>query len=142
MNIQSMFFDRKAVLGAMDRATRRVLSRFGAYVRTTARRSIRRRKRPSQPGRPPSNRTGLLKKFIYFGYDPSEKSVVIGPVRLNRSIGDIPAVLEYGGKSQRIESRRGRWKKRSIRIQARPYMGPAFETEQSQLPALWKGSVR
>ncbi len=55
-----MFFDRKRVVDATDRATRRVLSKFGAFVRQTARRSIRRRRSVSQPGQPPSSHTGLL----------------------------------------------------------------------------------
>jgi hypothetical protein len=38
---KAMFFDRKKVQRSADRATVRVLSRFGAYVRQTARRSIR-----------------------------------------------------------------------------------------------------
>lgn len=38
------FFDRPAVTGAVDRAAVRVLSRFGAFVRQTARRSIRKPK--------------------------------------------------------------------------------------------------
>lgn len=33
--VQELFFDRTAVTGAVDRATRSVLSRFGAYVRRT-----------------------------------------------------------------------------------------------------------
>ena len=36
---KKMFFDRKAVTGAVGRATRKVFSRFGAFVRTAARSS-------------------------------------------------------------------------------------------------------
>jgi hypothetical protein len=36
MRIKQFFFDRHAVLGAVDSATRRVLSKFGAFVRTAA----------------------------------------------------------------------------------------------------------
>ena len=81
------FFDSKAVTGAVDKATRRVLSRFGAFVRRGAKSSIRKRKRVSKPGEQPSSHTGLLKKFIFFGYDRSRSSVVIGPARLNFSLG-------------------------------------------------------
>jgi hypothetical protein len=38
------FFDRAKVKNAVDAGTRRVLSRFGAFVRTRARTSIRKRK--------------------------------------------------------------------------------------------------
>src|SRR5690606_28852572 len=96
--ITRLFFDRKAVTSRVDRATRRVLSRFGAFVRRTARSSIRKRKRTSEPGKPPSSHTGMLKKFIFFGYDPRRDSVVIGPVRLSqKGRGEAPSLLEYGG---------------------------------------------
>jgi len=85
MVTKRMFFDRKAVTGAVGRATRKVFSRFGAFVRTAARSSIRRRKRVSAPGEPPSSHTGLLKRLIFFGYDRQRRSVVIGPQRLSRA---------------------------------------------------------
>ena len=82
---------------------------------------------------------GLLKKFIFFGYDAARQSVVIGPTRLNqKGRGEAPPLLEYGGKATLV--RRG--KKKRVTYQARPYMGPAFEKEKPQLPAMWRGSVR
>ena len=143
MVTKQMFFDRKAVTGAVDKAARRVLSRFGAFVRRGAKSSIRKRKRISAPGEPPSSHTGLLKRLIYFGYDRQRRSVVIGPQRLNQKVGDAPEALEYGGFSTVIEgsSRRSR-RRRRMRIAARPYMGPAFQKEQPKLPAMWAGSVK
>jgi len=73
------FFDRAKVKNAVDAGTRRVLSRFGAFVRTRARTSIRKKKGTSPPGSPPHSHVGLLRKFILFAYDPQRKSVVIGP---------------------------------------------------------------
>ena len=139
---KSTFFDRPKVMKAVDRATRRVLSRFGAFVRTTARSSIRQRKHPSGPGRPPSSHTGLLKRFIFFGYDRSRRSVVIGPARLNQKVGDAPHALEYGGTSTVVEGTRNKRTKRRVAIAARPFMGPAFEKEKPQLTKLWSDSVR
>ena len=55
---KGLFFDRARVINAVDRTTRRNLSRFGAFVRQRARSSIRTRKRISEPGQPPTNRTG------------------------------------------------------------------------------------
>jgi len=137
--IKRMFFDRQAVISKVDAATRRVLSRFGAFVRRSAKSSIRKRKKPAPPGQPPSSHTGLLKKFIFFGYDADRRSVVIGPTRLNqKGRGEAPPLLEYGGKATLV--RRG--KKKHVTYQARPYMGPAFEKEKPQLPAMWRGSVR
>jgi len=136
------FFDRKAVRSAVDRTARRVLSRFGAFVRRAAKSSIRKRKRASAPGEPPSSHTGLLRRFIFFGYDRGRRSVVIGPMRLNQKIGDAPAALEYGGMSTVVEGLRGKRRKRKIKIAARPYMGPAFEQEKPKLAAMWRDSVK
>jgi len=138
MRLKDLFFDTKAVRARTDRATRRVLSKFGAFVRRTARSSIRKRKRASQPGSPPSSHTGLLRRFIWFGYDPQKASVVIGPARLSRGgRGDAPALLEYGGRAMlRRDGRRVRAK-----YDERPYMGPAFAKEQPKLPAMWRDSV-
>jgi ribosomal 50S subunit-associated protein YjgA (DUF615 family) len=79
--VKSSFFDRKIVIDAMDRAARNVLSKFGAFVRQRAKSSIRQRKRASDPGKPPSSHTGVLKDFIFFGYEADRQSVVIGPTK-------------------------------------------------------------
>lgn len=137
--IKQLFFDRQAVISRVDPATRKVLSKFGAFVRRTAKGSIRHRKSPAPPGSPPSSHMGLLKKFIFFGFDPEQNSVVIGPTRLNRrGRGEAPSLLEYGG--QTTLARRGRRVRATY--PARPYMGPAFEKEQPKLPAMWRDSVR
>lgn len=142
MNLKSAragFFDRKSVIRAADRATRKVLSRFGAFVRRAARSSIRRRKRVSRPGQPPTSWTGLLRRFLFFSYEPRKRSVVIGPARLNKGDGEAPRLLEHGG----TVARRGRGgKRRVLRYRARPYMGPAFEKELPKLPRMWRDSVR
>lgn len=102
-----LFFTTDRVIRAVDAATRRNLSRFGAFVRSDARHSIRKRKRPSAPGQPPTNRTGLLKRHIYFAYDAAKKSVVIGPARLGGVKGDgAPRTLEYGGSAKVRNPRR------------------------------------
>jgi len=137
--ITRLFFDRKAVTGKVDKTTRKVLSRFGAFVRRTARGSIRKRKKPSPPGTPPSSHVGLLKKFIFFGYEPQKRSVVIGPVRLTQNNrGEAPRLLEYGGLGKVIQF----GLPRIANIRARPFMGPAFEKELPQVPAMWKNSIR
>ena len=137
--IKQLFFDRRAVTTRMEPAKRKVLSRFGAFVRRTAKGSIRRRKKPAPPGSPPSSHTGLLRKFIFFGFDRDRHSVVIGPVRLDRrGRGEAPSLLEYGGQTTLV--RRG--KRRRTTYRARPYMGPAFEKEQPKLPAMWLDSVK
>lgn len=98
MRMRELFFDRRAIRRKTDRATRRVLSRFGSFVRQAARRSIRKRKKASEPGRPPSSHAGHLRRFIFFGYEPEKRNVVIGPSALSGpGMGEAPEVLEYGG---------------------------------------------
>ena len=136
---KSAFFDRRAVMNAVDRAERKVLSKFGAFVRTASRSSIRTRKRVSRPGEPPSSHTGLLKRFIFFVYERQRHSVIVGPVRLNQKAGEAPSTLEFGGPSKVFDRRLRRI--RPIQIKARPYMRPALEKERAKLPPLWANSV-
>lgn len=136
---QAGFFDRKTVIRAADRATGKVLSRFGAFVRRAARSSIRRRSTVSRPGQPPTSWTGLLRRFLFFSYEPQKRSVVIGPARLRRSDGEAPPLLEHGGT---VARRRRGAARRVLRYRARPYMGPAFEKEKPKLPQMWRDSVR
>ncbi len=131
------FFDRKSVLNAMDKVTVKVLSRFGAYTMTTARGLIRRPGKkglPSKPGKPPKNVTGLLRDFIFFSYEKNNRSVVIGPTRLNARRSGTPERLEYGGTTVVGHGKRAH----RVFIAARPYMQPAFEKNQPKLPALWR----
>ncbi|HOF17724.1 MAG TPA: hypothetical protein PK082_02350 [Phycisphaerae bacterium] len=107
-----MFFDSAAVVRSVDAATRKVLSKFGAFVRTAARTSIRPRKAPSAPGEPPHSHTGDLRRRILFAYDPASRSVVVGPtlfhhVQLSAFLGpgvSVPELLEHGGKAGVIET--------------------------------------
>ncbi len=134
---KSLFFDRAAVQNAVGRAERRVLSKFGAFVRKGARTSIRKRKAISEPGKPPSSHTGLLRQNIYFVYEPNRASVVIGPIELNRGT-EAPRLLEHGGQVVRKEGQ----KRVRMTYRPRPFMGPAYERELPKLPALWRDSVR
>jgi hypothetical protein len=157
MRIKQLFFDRPRVQRAVSRANRQALSRAGALVMTAARQSIRRapyrarkprgrartdfRTQSAPPGAPPYSQTGLLKRFIFFGYDPQRESVVIGPAKLNKP-GAAPRVLEHGGTATVLRRRRGKIVRQRVRIAPRPFMGPALEKEQPKLPKLWAGSVR
>lgn len=90
-----------AVTKLLDRQTRRAFSRAGGYIRATAKRSIKKRQGTSKPGDPPYSHTGLLKNFIFFSYDPHQKSVIVGPEKLTRRGAEgAPKALEYGGTVQ------------------------------------------
>ena len=160
---KDMFFDRRAVFDAVDAATRKVFSKFGAFVRTRAKSSIRSNKKVSLPGGPPNSHVGTLKRFIYFAYEKSEKAVYIGPVMVGGTASrDTLPNLEFGGTehgngreifiSNAVgRDTKGRYTsggktrvvlKGTIKYKARPYMGPAFRAELSGLPAQWQNSVR
>lgn len=129
------FFDRQAVQQAVDKAARKNLSKFGAFVRRSAQTSIRSRKRISEPGQPPSSHTGLLKRHIYFAYDGQKKSVVIGPVAWKkRGSFTVPEVLEYGGQVREAKQR--------YNYRSRPFMRPAFEKEKARIKDIWKDSIK
>jgi hypothetical protein len=130
-----MFFDRSKIKSKVDARTRKVLSKFGAFVRKTARQSIRKRKGSSKPGQPPFSHTGTLKKFLFFGYDSDRRSVVIGPVIVPGKSGKAPSTLEHGG---RVSLPKGH----SVSIKPRPFMQPAFEKELSHVNSLWADSIK
>ena len=166
LRVTELFFNSKKVIDRVDAARRRVLSRQGAFVRTAARSSIRKRKKASAPGQPPSSHEGSLKRFLLFYYDPQAETVVIGPQRTSTAatgVGGEPAtqVLEYGGDVLMHEvQRKGRWVRRPpraaakeagygartrvrrARVAARPYMAPALERAMKDLAKDWKGEVR
>ena len=132
---RTMFFDRAKIKKKVDARTRKVLSKFGAFVRQTSRKSIRKRKGTSKPGRPPFSHTGVLKRFIFFGYDKDRQSVVIGPVIAPGKAGKAPQVLEHGGKVSLPFGNKAE-------IAPRPFMQPAFDAEIGLLPKLWADSIK
>ncbi len=145
-----MFFDTDRVKRAAGVAARKNLSKAGAFVRTAARSSIRKRKAISAPGQPPSSHAGLLRKFIFFGYDPARKTVMVGPVRLNQKVGAAPEAIEHSGRSVVVTGWRGKSRsartrggvRERVRIQARPFMSPAMKKQAPKFAGLWANSVR
>lgn len=164
---KSFFFDRQKVLKSMDRATARALSKAGAFIRTASKGLIGRKgKKPRPPGKPPRSHTGLLKNLIFFAYEPTRRTVVIGPARISRTYpkghgqpvtGTVPEVLESGGRIgilEWYEPTTGAWRPvkgsarnlhqdrqtriKTVGIAARPYMGPALVQEAPKFPSLWK----
>src|SRR6185312_5215326 len=121
--LDGLFFDSRPVIDAMDRKERASLSRIGAFIRTAARSLMRRRKRYSRPGEPPSVHEGSLKNKLFFSYDPRTKSVVVGPAKYKQ--GDIPRLLEEGGDESVVH--KGVMER--IHIEPRPFMQPALKQE-------------
>lgn len=138
---------------AVDRATVKQL----AYIRRRARTNVlRRRKRVSSPGSPPSvhSRDSMASiRNIRFSYEGNGVGVV-GPVKLNQvnmtvvaGRQPVPSILESGGiinlrevkpqgavKWRRRDLRRAarpgdRRRVRSVRIRPRPFMSVALKKE-------------
>lgn len=128
--VKKLFFDRAAVRKALGKANAKALGKAGAFVRTRARSSLRRRKKPSAPGSPPSvhSRDAVANlKNILFAYDPGRQSVIVGPVGLNVhklirsgsgpgaqtfiSRGAVPGTLEFGGMLgvRKVRDEGGQW---------------------------------
>ena len=82
----------------------------------------------SKPGEAPRVRVGLLKQHIYYAYDPSSRSVVIGPVGFRGS--RVPSVLEYGGQTAGSTVP-------TVTIKPRPYMAPALAKVSPLLAGFW-----
>lgn len=130
--VKAGFFDSDKVKGLVDKAARRVLSKFGAFVRQRARSSIRSRKKPALPGQPPSSHEGSLKRLIFFAYDPAAKSVVVGPTRFRE--GEAPGLLEKGGRVGR--------KGKVQRYRGNPFMLPAAAAELPKFRESLRNMVR
>ena len=144
IQFKKMFFDSKEVVSATDKAARSVLSKIGAFIRREAKSSIRpggKKHKASLPGQPPRSQTGLLKRFIFFGYDAATQSVVVGPAKLNGVKGkDAPHTLEYGGKT--VLSHQTSDFSKSVNIAKRPFMQPALNKNLPKLPAMWANSIK
>ena len=135
------FFDRAKVLNEVHKDNLRRLSRAAAFIRRRARSSLKRRKKTSAPGKPPSvhsrDEHATLKKIL-FGLDSDGESVVIGPVALassrlkGSSASTVAELLEFGGTAT-VKRKRATYATRS-------FMGPALEAEVSSgsMADLWK----
>jgi hypothetical protein len=128
--VERLFFDNEKVIKALDKAKRKSLSKAGAFVRRRAQTSIRKSKRVSDPNNPPHSHIGLLRKHIYFAYEPDTGRVFVGPIALKKK--EAPSLLEYGGI--RVTDRG-----RQLRYQKRPFMRPALEQEKKVNPSLFFG---
>ncbi len=141
MKIKEFFFDRESVIKAAGKARVKVLSKIGAFVRKRAQTSMRYRKKAAAAGAPPSAHKesgALMRKLLYFGYDPSSNSVVVGPVSARG--GEAPNLNEFGGRAKRY--RRGVKQPFIATYPARPFMLPALKAEEPKMPKAWTNSIR
>jgi len=156
-----VFFNHKSIKKYTDRRTARFLSKFGAFVRRSAKSSIKpggKSNKTSKPGEPPRSHTKALKSGIFFAYNKYNDSVIIGPVIVPTKYGGADALnaLEEGGHimgmiasvsgggrnnaGQFQKKRFSNFREVKLKIQARPFMKPAFEKEKSKINTIWKSS--
>jgi hypothetical protein len=103
-------FDANRVKKKVDQANFRSLGHAGGTIRKTAYRSIRKRKKPSLPGSPPSSPTGRLRRSFRYEVERQTPGVVIGPV--NEISGRLWNLHEFGGiarKRRRLKRHRFRF---------------------------------
>lgn len=130
--VKKAFFDSIKVQKALDKKTRKILTRVGGRIRKFAQFSMKpggKGGKVAAPGEAPrTHKTKLLKRMLYFAYDFKAKTVVVGPVLLDRTkdLG-IPRLMEVGG-SQTIQEKT----KTVVReYHPHPYMQPAFMSNVS-----------
>jgi hypothetical protein len=120
--------ETKRVQAKSQQGNFKSLGHAGATIRLVARRSIRRRKKASPAGQPPSTRKGQLRGAIIYDVERSKSVVVIGPD--HAKVGKSASAHEHGGRYKRE------------RYPQRPFMGPALEQVRDRLPQLWANSVQ
>ena len=154
------FFDSAKVKKLLTAAKRKSLSKFGAFVRTTARQSIKTAetkksrmartkakktgdKMPepifeaSKPGEAPrTRRAGQPIKRILFGYEPDNGgNVVIGFGLTFGGMTGTPGRLERGGSF--TNKRTGR----TITVAKRPTLVPTLAKEKSKAALMFADSL-
>jgi hypothetical protein len=162
---KNFFFDRPAVMRAAGRAKTAALARFAGYVRSVARRSMRRRKGgTSAPGQPPFAHSGEIRDLLFFAYEPRTGTFVVGPLGFRTKGGvTVPELHEKGGtrtayKGETITVKNpigrdpttGRFFSRgshrvkitgTIKYPARPFMAPALKTSTPKFAESFRGTV-
>lgn len=167
------FFDRPEIQRRVEKMKLRAMRKFGAYVRTVAQRSLRYAKnKHSKPGEPPkvhttanysrlkiNKKTGKavrkalspLRDLIFFSFDQSRDSVVIGPIGFKtKNRVPVPQLLEHGGEMMGLPKKRRLRGLASqagkpvnvrvpVRLEPRPYMWPAAREQMPKFPELFRG---
>lgn len=139
--VRKGFFTSPGVVAQLGTQKRKAFSKAGAFIRTRARQSIRRKKGSAPPGRPPhahaAGNSGI--KLIFFAWDAAAESVVVGPVRFDSAKGPKggAALLEKGGEAT---ARDGKGRPRKYRYRGNPFMAPAVAAELPKFAGLFRSS--
>lgn len=147
------FFDRQSITDPAEKAAARNLSKMGAYVMRSARKSIKSKDGPSRPGTPPhahskyevegkGGKTKTRYRFrdsILFGRAPGG-GLVVGPVFKQGSRGNptVPESLEFGGMTTIGGKTRPT---RNLKIRRRPFMRPALDANVNKFADLFRNAI-
>ncbi len=94
----------------VNQATFKSMNHAAGTIRMTAKRSIRKRKKPSNPGSPPSSPTGMLRRVLRYEVNRDRGEAVIGPV--NEIAGRLWNLHEFGG----VVTKRRKLKRHRFRV--------------------------
>lgn len=155
ISVKRFFFDKRAVIDAIGKVEASNLSKAGAFIQRRAKSLLRRRKKSAEPGKPPSVHapSGQFAslKTIFFAWDPSARTVVIGPVGLNskpkgaQPDSTVPSLHEFGGRARVVQTkRRGPSVRKVVTYPPRPFMAPALDAERQAgtLIDVWRDSIK
>jgi phage gpG-like protein len=121
-------FRPERIRNAAKKASFKNLGHAAAAVRLTAKRSIRRNKKPSSAGTPPHTRKGQLKRSLRYVVEKDKERALIGPTYT--MVGRSAMAHEFGGKF------------RKQRYPKRPFMQPALESNKRKISKIWANSIR
>lgn len=158
--VSKIKWEQKRIEKANHRCAARGVRESLGFIATRAKtKELRRKKGPSEAGKPPHVHTRKALSVIRYEYDYHALTGVVGPVIQHRSDGKaknqstVPATLEYGGsysikehwqqfgnsktegrwvRTTRANSRSGkklRHRTRRITIKPRPFIRPALKFE-------------
>ena len=111
-------------------ASTRTLYQSAGYVRKVARSKIRRRRKSSRPGQPPSDH-GFLKRSLNFRVLATRGFAVVGYEQ--RGNPAIPRALERGGVTTARRTFSGHRQMVRQRVLARPVLGPSLRESSNKL---------
>lgn len=127
---------RRKPLSAMSAQERKAWTRRLARARKQGKPRPKRAFESARPGDPPRNKTGFLRKFIFYGWDPGAETVYVGPT----PVGNLRTawLLEHGGHAA-LPLYGG--KRVPMRYRGNPFMKPALETAAPQIADLFRNVI-
>lgn len=142
--MKTNFFTSDKVIRRLGVAKARAMSRAGAKQRTVMRRLIRfRKKKKSEPGNPPfahvkSGEFGL--RTIYYAYNPTIESTVIGPLAGRKSGGESVPKKVNDGATYLKRGKNG--KVFTVTLKKRPFKEPALSIYKTSYPEEYRNILK